>query len=179
MPQTLKQAAAAARISQLDAFGSSKGAFIIENELEPIEISIGEFIKRVHLNLQAEDMIVSGKINDIVIQKKGNTIEILANPELKFQDKGVNGSKVSKYNTPYSYKNKKPPVAPFIEWVEKRGLTSTEGETAESIAYAIRETVYQEGFKPRNVYTKEIPKLIDDVAEGLSGLIVTEIIRKL
>lgn len=195
MAKSLREASKAAKISQLDSFGTSKGEFTIENQLTAIELVIGDFIKRIHENLQQEDMIVSGKIKDIVVEKNGNTIEVLANEELIYQDKGVNGSKVKKYNTPFSYKNKKPPVQPFIEWIKKKNITLrnnakykgkesefkhlTKEQEIESAAYAIREKVFQEGVKPRNVYSKEIPKLIEDCGKELGELIVKEILRKL
>ena len=36
----------------------------------------------------------------------------------KFQDKGVSGTE-RKYNTPFSYKSKRPPLKPITDWVKK------------------------------------------------------------
>ena len=36
-----------------------------------------------------------------------------------FQDKGVSGKK-KKYDTPFSYKNKRPPIGPLAQWAKKK-----------------------------------------------------------
>ena len=38
-----------------------------------------------------------------------------------FQDKGVSG-KEKKYNTPYSYKSKMPPIKPLAQWAKSRNI---------------------------------------------------------
>jgi hypothetical protein len=38
-----------------------------------------------------------------------------------FQDKGVSGTE-KKYNTPYSYKSKMPPIKPLAEWAKRKGI---------------------------------------------------------
>jgi len=38
-----------------------------------------------------------------------------------FQDKGVSG-KEKKYNTPYSYKNKMPPIKPLAMWAKGKNI---------------------------------------------------------
>lgn len=172
---TLKQAAKAAKVNQLNSLGTSKGAFDSGNLLNAVEITIGNFIKRIQRNIEGADMIVSGRISDITTRRNGNTIEVLAYPELIYQDKGVNGSKVKKYNTPFSYSDKRPPVEPFIDWVKRKPLTIKKGSTVEGAAYAVREKVFQEGFGPRNIYSKEIPKLIKDLKIDTAKAGVSEI----
>ncbi len=38
-----------------------------------------------------------------------------------FQDKGVSGTE-KKYNTPFSYKSKMPPVKPLADWAKNRNI---------------------------------------------------------
>ena len=80
-----------------------------------------------------------------------------------------------------------PDVKPFTDFCPIRNIetvmvfnaTQPKEKEIESVAYAIRETVFQEGVKPRNVYSKAIPKLMEDISDGLSDFIVKEILRKL
>ena len=38
-----------------------------------------------------------------------------------FQDKGVSGTE-KKYDTPYSYKSKMPPIKPLSDWAKRKGI---------------------------------------------------------
>ena len=190
-----KDASGKSKLKALDSLGSSKLNFDTDEKLSAIEVELGKFIKRILQNLDSAIMIVSGKIKDIVTQENNGSVEVLANPELVYQDKGVNGSVSKKYNTPFSYKNKRPPVQPFIDWIKKKNITLrnneyykgkasefkkvTKEDEIKSVAYAIREKVYQQGIKPRNIYTKEIPKLIEDLQNGITDYVVETIIRDL
>jgi hypothetical protein len=193
MPKNLKEASKASKLSKLDTLGKSKLEFDEGDKLDAIEIAAGKFIKRVQTNIEESNMIVSGKISDITIQRKNDVIEVLGSPELVYQDKGVNGAIIKKYDTPFSFKNSRPPVQPFIEWIKRKNINLrnnekyggkgsefkklSKEEQIESAAYAIRESVYQKGFKPRKIYSKEIPKLIEDVKNEVSNYMVETILK--
>lgn len=166
---TLAEATSKARqnskLNSLDNFGSGKDLY--KYQLTAIQSAIAKFIQRVKKNIQSEDMIVTGEIENISIEEFENGVNVLAPAHLIYQDKGVNGAKKKLYQSPFSYKNKKPPVEPFIHWVEKRGLA--DGKEAESFAYAIREKQFQEGIEPKKIYSKEIPKLIEDLSKEIAG----------
>jgi len=49
------------------------------------------------------------------------SLAFLMNEYGTFQDKGVSG-KEKKYNTPYSYKNKMPPIKPLAMWAKGKTL---------------------------------------------------------
>lgn len=179
MPQqTLSQAVRKANQNgaenALDNFGTGKNSFLTGENLTVVENIVGEFIKRVKTNIESSNMVVTGKIEDIKIETKDGVVNVLANSWLNYQDKGVNGAKVKLYNTPYSFNTKRPPLQPFLQWVEFRGLQDEEGDS-ESVAYAIREKVFQEGMKPRNVYSKEIPKLIEDITAVIGDIAISVI----
>lgn len=161
------------RLDALDNFGSNQNSLITEDDLTEIDKTIGEFIKKVQENIQKEDMIVSGAIDDITVEHDGTDINIIAPSHLSFQDKGVNGSKVKLYDTPYSYKDTKPPIEPFKDWVKAKGIED------ESAAYAIREKVFQEGIKPRNIYSKKIPSLIEALSSQITGFTSKHIVEVL
>lgn len=76
----------------------------------------------------------------------------------EFQDKGVSGIK-KKYNTPYSYKNKKPPIGPLDKWIVKRGFKSIRDEQGRfikrrSLAFAIQNKIYRDGIKPSHFFSR-------------------------
>ena len=80
-----------------------------------------------------------------------------------FQDKGVRGAggtrkttsafnrrnnkgkiwKQKAPNSPFAYKDKKPPVSAFKKWAESKGLSP----------YAVRESVYRQGITPTKFFT--------------------------
>lgn len=74
-----------------------------------------------------------------------------------YQDKGVSG-KLKKYNTPYSYKSKMPPVKAFDKWIIKKGIAprNAKGEfqSRKSLQYAIARSIFLNGIKPSLFFTK-------------------------
>ena len=73
-----------------------------------------------------------------------------------FQDKGVSGTK-KKYNTPYSYKSKMPPVKAFDKWLVRKGIAPRKNgkfASRKSLAFLIARSVYRNGIKPSLFFTK-------------------------
>lgn len=73
-----------------------------------------------------------------------------------FQDAGVSGTR-KKYNTPYSYKSKMPPVKAFDKWLVRKGIAPRDkGKFAsrKSLAFLIARSVYRNGIKPSLFFTK-------------------------
>jgi hypothetical protein len=73
-----------------------------------------------------------------------------------YQDAGVSGTK-KKYNTPYSYKSKMPPVKTFDKWLVRKGIAPRDkGKFAsrKSLAFLIARSVYRNGIKPSLFFTK-------------------------
>lgn len=74
-----------------------------------------------------------------------------------FQDAGVSGKK-KKYNTPYSYKNKRPPSKVFDKWMVRRGIAPRDKEgkfiSRKSLSFLIARSVYMNGIKPSLFFTK-------------------------
>lgn len=180
-------------LSKLDSLGYDKINF--EEVTSAAEKPVGDFIERIHNNLRASDSLVSGRIADIQIERTDDSISVTANGWLLYQDKGINGSEVKLYDTPYSFKTERPPIQPFKEWVKARNLQKrnnakyggkessfkdlTEEEQINSAAYAIREKVFKEGVPPKNIYTNEIPKLIEDIQEVVGDVIQSKFLDNL
>ena len=76
-----------------------------------------------------------------------------------YQDKGVSG-KEKKYDTPYSFKNKMPPIKPLAQWAKNRNirLRDEEGKFAKgnynTIGFLIARSIYKKGIKPSLFFTK-------------------------
>ncbi len=188
-----KKAIQQSKLNQLDILGESKENFET-GLLSTIENVAGDFIQRVIDNIQQEDMVVSGKIADIRLQSENGEVKVYANPWLIYQDKGVNGSIVKRYNTPFSYKDKMPPVEIFKDYIKAKNIqlrnnttyygnaspyaNLTDDEQIEKAAWGMAMKVFREGIKPRNVYTKELDQLVQDVNENV-GEFVKENISQL
>ena len=89
----------------------------------------------------------------------------------KFIDKGVSG-KEKKYNTPFRYKNKKPPTKPFEKWARTRGIKGRDKKTGrfitrKSLAFAIREHVYKKGIRPTLFFTKSFEQQFNNLPEEI------------
>ena len=191
--QASKKAQREAMLSQLDALGENKADFDKAN-LSIIEEIAGNFIERIKDNIQTEGMNVTGNINEIEIQVQDNRVNILAPNYLIYQDRGVSGTEV-KYDTPHAFTDKAPPSSVFIDWIKTKNIQLrnenkyygkpspskdlSEDEQIEKASWAMAKSVQKKGLKPRNVYSKEIPQLIDDLSNELGDFAVQQIIQNI
>lgn len=89
-----------------------------------------------------------------------------------FQDKGVSGTE-KKYNTPFSYKSKRPPIKPITEWVKNRRFQFRKENgkfmSYQQTSYLVRNAIYKKGIKPSLFFTKPFEaafqKLPDELIE--------------
>jgi len=91
-----------------------------------------------------------------------------------YQDKGVSGTE-KKYNTPFSYTTKMPPIKPLAQWAKNRNirLRDKEGKFKKgnynTIGYLIARSIYKKGIKPTLFFTKPFEqafkKLPDELIE--------------
>ena len=76
-----------------------------------------------------------------------------------YQDKGVSG-KQKKYDTPYSFKSKMPPIKPLAEWAKKRNIRLRDEQgrfergNYNTIGFLIARSIYRKGIKPSLFFTK-------------------------
>lgn len=87
-----------------------------------------------------------------------------------FQDKGVSGTK-KKYNTPFSYKSKKPPLKPITDWVKKRRFQFRKDNgkfmSYQSTAFLVRNGIFKNGIKPSLFFTKPFEKAFERLPDEL------------
>ena len=102
-----------------------------------------------------------------------------------FQDKGVSGTE-KKYDTPYSYKSKMPPIKPLAEWAKRKGikLRDEKGKFKKggykTLGFLIARSIQRKGIKPSLFFTKPFEqgfkKLPDELLEAY-GLDVEEFLQ--
>ena len=90
----------------------------------------------------------------------------------EFQDKGVSGTK-RKYNTPFSYKSKRPPIKPIEDWVTKKRFQFRNRESGKfmsfkSTAYLISDGILKNGIKPSLFFTKPFEKAFERMPDELA-----------
>jgi hypothetical protein len=87
-----------------------------------------------------------------------------------FQDQGVSGTK-KKYNTPFSYKSKRPPLKPITDWVTKRRFQFRKENgkfmSYKSTAYLIAGGILKNGIKPSLFFTKPFEKAFERLPDEL------------
>jgi len=91
-----------------------------------------------------------------------------------FQDKGVSGTE-KKYNTPYSYTTKMPPIKPLSDWAKSKNLRLRDDKgkykkgNYNTIGFLIARSIYRKGIKPSLFFTKPFEqafkKLPDELIE--------------
>jgi hypothetical protein len=89
----------------------------------------------------------------------------------EFQDKGVSGTK-RKYDTPFSYSSKRPPLKPIEDWVTKRRFQFRNRESGKfmsfkSTAYLIAGGILKNGIKPSLFFTKPFEKAFERMPDEL------------
>jgi hypothetical protein len=87
-----------------------------------------------------------------------------------FQDKGVSG-KEKKYNTPFSYKSKRPPLKPITDWVKNRRFQFRQKNgkfmSYQSTAFLVRNSIFKKGIKPSLFFTKPFEKAFERLPNEL------------
>jgi hypothetical protein len=98
-----------------------------------------------------------------------------------FQDQGVKGANPSLVkngkqkapNSPFRFKDKKPPVAPLIKWAKFRGIRfrNEKGQFEKggytSIGFWLQKRIYAQGLKPTLFFTKPFRKGLERLPEEM------------
>lgn len=133
-------------------------------------------IQQSRSNLSKQNKNVDKKLynsldNEIEVGANSFRLAFLMEDYGTFQDKGVSGTK-RKYNTPFSYKSKKPPLKPITEWVTKRRFQFRNKETGkfmsyQSTAFLVRNGIFKNGIKPSLFFTKPFEKAFERLPDEL------------
>ena len=131
---------------------------------------VNEVVKNSKADLQSKGKKASG---DLIRSIKGdvkaypNSIEttIYAEDYWEYVDKGVSGVK-KKYQTPFKYTNKKPPVNVLQTWV-KRKTGKFLGRDRKKIAFAIQNKIFNYGIEPTLFLTSNFEKAFESLPPEL------------
>lgn len=97
-------------------------------------------------------------------------LEFIMNQYGTFQDKGVSG-KEKKYNTPFSFKSKRPPSKPFEKWARQKGIKPRGANgrfiSYKSLGYLIARSIYRKGIKPSLFFTKPFEAAFKNLPEEI------------
>jgi hypothetical protein len=150
-------------------------------ELENLEISLKAF--RDYVIQQSRSNLSKQKKNaskNLYSSLKGNykatskTFDVTFNMAYygQFIDQGVSGKK-KKYNTPFSYKSKMPPMKALDKWIVRRGIAPRDKKgkflTRKQTQFVIARGIYNNGIKPSLFFTKPyangLKRLNNDLVE--------------
>ena len=132
-------------------------------------------IQQSRSNLSKQNKNVDKKLynsldNEIEVGANSFRLAFLMEDYGTFQDKGVSGTK-KKYNTPFSYKSKKPPLKPITEWVTKRRFQFRKDNgkfmSYQSTAFLVRNGIFKNGIKPSLFFTKPFEKAFERLPDEL------------
>ena len=90
----------------------------------------------------------------------------------QFVDQGVSGIK-KKYNTPFSYTNKKPPMQPLADWAKARRIRLRDEKgrykkgNYRTIGFILQKSIYEKGIKPSLFFTKPFEKAFENLPDDL------------
>jgi hypothetical protein len=147
-----------------------------------VEKALDTFGKRVQQqsrsNLTRLKKNVSGDLYkgtkyDLTVSPNSFSLSFPLTPYWNFQDAGVSGTE-RKFNTPFSYKTKKPPADIFESWAKRKGIkprgANGQFTTYKSFGFAVANSVFKKGLKPTKFFTtpfeNEFNKLPDELVKA-------------
>lgn len=110
--------------------------------------------------------------SDINVSANSFSLSFIMNEYGVYQDKGVSGTE-QKYNTPFSYRQKMPPIKPIADWAKFRNirLRNAKGQFAKgnykTIGYILADSIKKKGIKPSLFFTKPFEKAFNNLPDQL------------
>lgn len=103
---------------------------------------------------------------DLKVMPNSFSLSFIMDEYGMYQDKGVSGTE-RKYNTPFSYRNKMPPIKPLADWAKFKNirLRNEKGQYSkgnyQTIGFLISRSIFKKGIKPSLFFTKPFEKAFD------------------
>lgn len=117
---------------------------------------LNSFVQRLKMKVPRRSAKLSKSIKGVLTQSgKDIIINVEALEYFSYQDRGVSGTK-KKYNTPFSYRDKRPPASVF------KPYTSTLASQ-----YAMATSIFEKGIKPKNVLQPELDSSLTPLYEAI------------
>tara|TARA_R110000787_G_scaffold285998_2_gene403037 strand:+ start:1279 stop:1788 length:510 start_codon:yes stop_codon:yes gene_type:complete len=108
----------------------------------------------------------------VSISKNSFSIAFLMNEYGVYQDKGVSGTE-KKYDTPFKYGSKMPPVKPLAEWAKKRNIRLRDAKgkfkkgNYNTIGFLIARSIQKKGIKPSLFFTKPFEQAFKNLSKDV------------
>lgn len=147
-----------------------------DNLKKVLEVFRTNVVRGAKRSLRQQKKVVSRNLLDSV---KGSPVKVTDNSltfNIKmadygtFQDKGVSGVR-TKYNTPYTYRDKMPPSNKLDSWTVRRGIAPRDEKgrfiNRKSLTFLIARSIYLDGIKPSLFFTTPFKKYYKDLPEDL------------
>lgn len=185
-----------ASLDFLDNLGTDKSQFT--DPKKGLEGVCADFVDRVVQNITDQDLIATGSIANIELQiVNANEINIIGEKFINFLDLGVQGSvnAIRAPFSPYRYTDKMPPIQQFIDWINLKNIKvrntsynmgegkdevfAGDEKAIEKMAYAMGKDRYLNGAEPKNIFKKEIPKLLNDATNQALNITIANIFSNL
>ena len=146
--------------------------------------TIGEFlVDETKKELLAKQKRASGQLVKSLNAKVnsfsgGVELAVFAESYFKFVDRGVNGARTARNNTPYSYKSKKPPLEPLLKWIQQKGGARGDRTLMQS-AFALQTHIWKNGIEGINVLESILKRTADQYLDKISDIMVKEVSIKI
>ena len=117
---------------------------------------------------------------DLTVSPNSFSLSFIMDEYGMYQDKGVSGTE-KKYNTPFKYTNKMPPIKPLADWAKFKNirLRDAKGKFAKgnykTIGFLISRSIYRKGIKPSLFFTKPFERSFKNLPQEVVEAFALEI----
>jgi len=157
--------------------------------LNNVKDSLNKFAK--YVVQQSRTNLTKGKKNvskslynsidyDLTVSPNSFSLSFIMDEYGMYQDKGVSGTE-KKYNTPFKYTNKMPPIKPLADWAKFKNirLRDAKGKFAKgnykTIGFLISRSIYRKGIKPSLFFTKPFERSFKNLPDEVVKAFALEI----
>lgn len=157
--------------------------------LKEVQGSLNKFAK--YVVQQSRSNLTKGKKNvskslynsieyDLKVMPNSFSLSFIMDEYGMYQDKGVSGTE-KKYNTPFKYTNKMPPIKPIADWAKFKNirLRNEKGQFSKgnykTIGFLISRSIYRKGIKPSLFFTKPFERAFKNLPSEVVDAFALEI----
>lgn len=134
-----------------------------------------EVVRESKRKLKQKKKNVSNKLSnsigyDLNVSKNSFGMSFEMEEYGQYQDRGVSGF-LKKYDTPFSYRDKRPPSSALDKWIVRRGIAPKDEKgrfmSRKSIQFLISRKIFFEGIEPSLFFTEPFEKAFKDLPDEI------------